>query len=65
MHFDPVHPYVDHSKTPFSWKMDNGTHPDRFYFENWSYDEETRHFEGDLIMDKNNKSNTYFGVSRY
>lgn len=65
MHFDPLNPYVDHSKTPNSWTLKNGTHPDRFFFENWSYDPKSRHFKGDLIFDKNDKNNTYYEAERY
>lgn len=65
LHFDPENPYVDHSATPDSWTLDDKTHPDKFFFENWSYNESTRHFIGDLIFDKTNKSNTYYGAARY
>ena len=27
LHFDPVAPYIDHSKTPKTWTYANGTHP--------------------------------------
>jgi len=26
LHFDPVDPYIDHSKTPEDWKSADGTH---------------------------------------
>ena len=45
--------------------MKNGTHPKTLWFDTWSYDPSTRHFQGDIIFDKNNKSNTYYGVWKY
>ena len=48
LHFDfnPAGPYVDLSATPDEWLFDNGTHPGKLPFANYSYDETKRHFEG-------------------
>ena len=60
LHFDPVAPYVDHSTTPKSWAFDNGTHAERFWFEDWSYNETSRNFVGTC-----NFPSPYFGLSKY
>ena len=60
IHFDPVAPYVDHSTTPKSWAFNNGTHPQRFMFEDWSYNETTRNFIGSAKF-----PSPYFGLSKY
>ena len=61
MHFDEKNPYIDHAATPKSWAFDNGTHAERFYFaDDWSYDEETRHFKGAVKF-----PSPYFGLSSY
>ena len=61
LHFDPKDPYLDHSTTPVSWAYENGTHPQRFYFEkDFSYNKETRHFLGTV-----NFGSPYFGLSKY
>ena len=60
LHFDPEGPYIDHSKTPKDWIMDDGTHPQRLPFTNWTYDAETRHFEGYIVF-----QSPYFGLSQY
>ena len=61
LHFDKKAPYIDHSTTPKSWSFENGVHPQRFYFQNWTYNEETRHFIGNVNFDES----PYFGLSRY
>lgn len=45
--------------------MDDGTHPHNLTFDKWTYDTSSRHFYGDIIFDKNNKSNTYYGIAKY
>ena len=61
LHFYEKNPYIDHSTTPKSWSLDNGTHPQRFYFsKGWTYDAETRHFEGAVEF-----GSPYFGLSKY
>ena len=62
IHFDPETPYVDHSKTPEDWKTDDGTHPQKLYFENWQYDNQTRNFKGAIIFGPDNK---YYGAAEY
>lgn len=62
IHFDPEHPYVDHSKTPEDWKTDDGTHPKKLYFQNWQYNNVTRNFKGTIVFGKNNK---YYGAAEY
>lgn len=60
LHFDPEGPYVDHSTTPETWILSNGTHPKKLPFSNWSYDPETRRFEGTVVFPL-----PYFGLSSY
>jgi len=60
LHFDPEGPYVDHSNTPETWKLANGTHPKKFMFSNWTYDDATRHFEGSVFF-----PSPYFGLNEY
>ena len=60
LHFDPVAPYVDHSTTPKSWAYKDGTHPKKFYFSNWTYNEQTRNFVGTTAFEKD-----YFGLGKY
>lgn len=60
LHFDPKNPYVDHTSAPATWTFDNGTHPDKFMFSNWTYNETTRNFLGTCELD-----GEYFGLDRY
>lgn len=40
--------------------MEDGTHPQKLPFSDWSYDAETRHFEGHIVFDS-----PYFGLKSY
>lgn len=46
LHFDPDGPFLDLTSTPEDWLFDNGTHPGKLQFANYSYDVAKRHFEG-------------------
>ena len=60
LHFDPEGPYIGHFATPKSWTFDNGTHPDRFFFTNYTYDNDKRNFYGTIDLD-----GKYWGVKYY
>ena len=48
---------MNHSGTPKSWTLDNGTHPEIVYFSDWSYDEQKRHFLGTIDF-----GDVYYGL---
>lgn len=60
LHFDPDGPYMGHFATPKDWTFDNGTHPDRLFFTNYTYDDEERKFWGVVRL-----YGKYWGVERY
>ena len=48
-HFETGSPYISYASAPPTWKMDDGSSPpSKKYFEDWSYDAETRTFTGDI-----------------